>query len=204
STNWSIWSRVLRSSDSAGLPDTSIVSMCARASARREDGWSWAASAKRYTQTSGWGQWSGPCLGPRGGGRTEGSAPRHVGISGNVPAPWSVDGRADADSGRAYGIVRWRHAVVKDCDASVRADEVGAVVRTVETKCLAQLAGPAAKIAISFRRRAGGVHGVDALDRSERSEQHGGRHPVAATHHVGAPVHSVAEVHVQVAGRTEH
>src|SRR5439155_1940969 len=48
------------------------------------------------------------------------------------------------------------------------------------------------------------AHDVDTYDGRAAPQQHGARPSRLAAHDVGAPVHAVREVHVEVAGRTEH
>ena len=85
------------------------------------------------------------------------------------------------------------------------AHQVGAVERAVQPERLAQLAGPAAQVPVPASGRAPcGAHLLQPGQRGQASQQHGRRLPVVAADHVGAEVHAVGEVDVQVPGRAEH
>ena len=48
------------------------------------------------------------------------------------------------------------------------------------------------------------THGLDALGRLERADEHRGRFAFGLAHEVEAPMHAVGAVDVRVPGRTEH
>ncbi len=74
----------------------------------------------------------------------------------------------------------------------------------VDGERLAELGRAAQEVARYPGGGARGLHDFDARDRRRGAEQDGRAPSFATTHGVGAPVHAVGEVHVQVAGRAEH
>src|SRR5215207_3138329 len=79
----------------------------------------------------------------------------------------------------------------------------GAVGPAGQAEGLAE-AGRAAGQVAGAAGRAPGPHALDPADRLAGPEQHRLGDPLGAADHVGAPVHPVGEVEVEVAGRAEH
>jgi hypothetical protein len=109
---------------------------------------------------------------------------------------------AEPDAGRAAGATGRCDAVIDDPDRA--ADEIGAVGVAGETERLGQPGGSGAQIAVSPGLGPTGAHLIESGGRGAGAEQHRGRHSVGAGDHVGAPVHAVREVHVQMTGGSKH
>ncbi len=99
-----------------------------------------------------------------------------------------------------------RRAVVADPRSGLRRHrEVGAVVPAVDAEAPGRAWPDRCRAQLSRRDAAArGAHRGDARDRRERAQQHRGAFALIAADRVRAPVHAVGEVHVQMAGRTEH
>ncbi len=114
----------------------------------------------------------------------------------HAPAPRLLDSVADADPAADEGLGRWRGAVVGD-EQLPRADEVGAVVRTVDPERLAQLARAVRQDPIG-PGTATGAHDLDPAAGRDRAQQHGLAVTGRSGHDVGAEVHPVGEVDVEL------
>ena len=97
---------------------------------------------------------------------------------------------------------RRQRAVVDDRQLSIGA-QVDAVVAAVDPERLAQLAGPVGEEAIRLAASAA-PHDLDTAQRDQPSQQDGLGIAVGAGDHIGAEVHAVREVDVEVSGRPEH
>ena len=102
--------------------------------------------------------------------------------------------------------VRSRHrAVVRRRDRERSwPGQVCAVVLLPDAERLGEAGRPAGQATVLDPRTAADAGEVDALDHASRAEQHRRRLALGTDHEVRAPVHAVAEVDVEPAGRAVH
>ncbi len=95
-----------------------------------------------------------------------------------------------------------RDAVVEDAGGAPH--EIVAVVGTGDRERLAQPGRPGEQVAVAPGLHPPFPHELDAVDRRGGAQQHRGGVAGLGRDDVGAPVHAVGEVHVEVPGRPEH
>ena len=132
--------------------------------------------------------------------------PGHHRHAAHVPPPRQVGASREADPGRPH---RCRGAAPSSARSMrpVGGDQVGAVEAAVDAEGLAEPAGTPAQVAVELAALAppaGAPHGVQAGDGRGPGAGPPAALPPSAADDVGAPVHAVGEVDVEVAGRAEH
>ena len=75
---------------------------------------------------------------------------------------------------------------------------------TVQPKGRGELGRAVTEVDVSPGLRPPRTHQVEPSHWCDRSEKHGGGSSFLAAHDIGAPVHPVGEVHVEVAGPAKH
>ena len=149
---------------------------------------------------------------PRGASRRVGGDPaaspgatRHVGVAGDVPAPREVGagGEADAGAGGRDDRRRRRRRRPARTPRSPRTTSAPSNDPSIP-RAWQSRAGPEVRSrSRRARGRAARIASIPAVGAAPRSRT-APAVPVGPAHHVGAPVHPVGEVHVEVPGGPEH
>src|SRR6266511_6054467 len=113
-------------------------------------------------------------------------------------SPTGVESDPRGTSGTA-----WRRDPVVH-DAQRAPCQIGAVVRPGDPERLGQPRRARGQLTVAPRRVTPVAHDLDALDGRAAPQQYRARPARLTADDVGAPMHAVREVHVEVAGRAEH
>src|SRR5579872_4795186 len=129
---------------------------------------------------------------------------RDVRVSLDPPPPGVLLGHANPHPGPDPRVPRGRGPVRAEPNPEIAFEQVSAVEGARHAHPLAELGWPAQEVLLPPGGRSGGPDGLEAGDRRPRPQEDRTGHALRPAHDVGAPVHPVGEIDVEVAGRAEH